>query len=90
MKRTDLEKLKGRKIAGKMNEAPTPGRYGSDNDAAGMGRRERRKLDQARGLVPFAVKLDADLVKRVRELATERGVAIDALIDDLLRKSLER
>lgn len=90
MKRTDLEKLKGRKIAGKMNEAPTPGRYGSDNDAAGMGRRERRRLDQARGLVPFAVKLDADLVKRVREVAAERGIAMDALVDELLRKGFQR
>jgi len=89
VKKTDLEKLKGLKIAGKMNAGATPGRYGKDA-AAGAERRERRKLDQARGLIPFAAKLDAELVKRLRELATERATTVDELLDELLRKGLER
>ena len=88
MKKTDLEKLKGLKIAGKMNAGATPGRYGKDA-AASAGRRERRKLDQARGLVPFAAKLDGDLVRRLRELALERKSTVDALLDELLRKTLD-
>lgn len=89
MKKTDLEKLKGLKIAGKMNAGGTPGRYGKDA-AASAARREQRKLDQARGLVPFAAKLNADLVKRVREIAAERDTTVDALLDELLRKALDR
>ena len=89
MKKTDLEKLKGLKISGRMNEASTPGRYGKDASAA-VDRRERRKQDQARGLVPFAVKLDKELVKRIRTLADERQDGIDALVAELLRKGLDR
>lgn len=88
MKRTDLEKLKGLKITGKMHETATPGRYGKDA-ASGMGRRERRKLDQARGVVPFAVKIDEALVKRIRARAAERGTSVDAVVEELLRDSLE-
>lgn len=88
MKKTDLEKLKGLKIAGKMNAGGTPGRYGKDA-AASATRRERRKLEQAQGLVPFAAKLDRELVKRVRELAEKRRTTVDALLDELLRKALE-
>lgn len=89
MKRTDLERLKGLKISGRMNEAATPGRYGRDAGAAAT-RRERRKLDQARGLVPFAVKLDGELANRIRTLAAERRTEVDDLVDELLRKALER
>jgi hypothetical protein len=88
VKKTDLEKLKGLKIAGKMNAGATPGRYGKDAPASAQ-RRERRKLDQARGLVPFAAKLDGDLVKRLRELAVERESTVDAQLDELLRKALD-
>lgn len=87
MKRTDLEKLKGLKIAARMDAAPAPGRYGKDAGGAAA-RRERRKQDQARGLVPFAVKLEGELAARVRALANERGVTLDAIVDELLRKAL--
>ena len=45
--------------------------------------------DQARGLVPFAVKLEGDLVKRIHALAQERGVPVNDLVADLLRRGLD-
>lgn len=87
MKKTDLEKLKGLKISGKMSAAAIPGRYGKD--AAAPTRKEQRKLDQAQGLVPFAVKLDGELVQRIRALARERGGSLNDLVAELLRTALE-
>jgi hypothetical protein len=88
LKRTDLEKLKGLKISSRMSDAATPGRYGRDTESAAA-RRERRKVDQARGLVPFAVKLDGQLAQRIREAAAKRGASVDETVDALLRKGLE-
>lgn len=85
MKRTDLEKNLGLKIKGKINQAGVPGRFGGE---AVVDRREQRKLDQAQGLVPFAVKLDGELVKRIQALAQERGVGLNELVGELLSKGL--
>ena len=87
MKRTDLEKNKGLKIAGSVNRFGTPGRFGKDA-ARHVDRREQRKLDQARGLVPFAVKLDADLANQVRARALERQTDLNELVAELLKKGL--
>ena len=87
MKRTDLEKNKGLKIAGGVNRFGTPGRFGKDA-ATHLDRREQRKRDQARGLVPFAVKLDGDLVNQVRALAHERERDLNELVAELLKKGL--
>ena len=88
MKRTQLEKLMGRKISGKMSSAATPERYGKDA-AAALSRKAQRKLDQAEGLVPFAVKLDGGLVQRIHALAQERAIPLNDLVADLLRKALD-
>lgn len=85
MKRTDLEKNLGLKIKGKINQAGVPGRFGGE---AVVDRREQRKLDQAQGLVPFAVKLDGELVKQIQALAQERGVGLNELVGELLSKGL--
>ncbi len=87
MKRTDLEKNKGLKIAAGVNRFGTPGRFGKDA-AVHVDRREQRKLDQARGLVPFAVKLNGDLVNQVRALAQERHVDLGELVAELLKKGM--
>lgn len=87
MKRTDLEKNKGLKINGKMAQAGVPARYGQEATGA-LGKKERRKLDQAQGLVPFAVKLPADLIKELQAQAQERQVAMKDLAEELLRKGL--
>lgn len=87
MKRTDLEKNKGLKINGKMAQAGVPARYGQQA-AEALGKKEQRKLDQALGLVPFAVKLPGDLVKELQALAQERQLAMNELAAELLKKGL--
>ena len=87
MKLTDLEKAKGLKINSKMNNAITPGRFAAAAHAT-VDRREQRKRDQAAGLIPFAVKLDSDLVKRMQALALERNSHINEVVAELLNKGL--
>ena len=88
MKKTDLEKNKGLKIASGVNRFGTPGRFGKDA-AAPLQRREQRKLEQAMGLVPFAVKLNGDLVKQIQALAQERKTGLNEVVAELLKKGLE-
>ena len=88
MKKTDLEKNKGLKIASGVNRFGTPGRFGKDAGLP-MERREQRKLDQALGLVPFAVKLNGDLVKQVQALARARQTGLNEVVADLLQKGLD-
>ena len=87
MKKTDIEKNKGLKISARMSHAGTPERFGS---AAGNipDRREQRKLDQAQGLVPFAVKLNGELVKQIQALAQHREIGMNELVAELLKKGI--
>ena len=87
MKRTDLEKNIGMKIKGQINRPGAAGRIGQDT-AVAVDRREQRKLDQALGLVPFAVKLNSDLVKQVQSLAQERQIGLNEMVEELLQKGL--
>lgn len=89
MKRTDLAKLKGKKVDIRMNQTGTPERFGKAA-AAIPDRREQRKRDQARGLVPFAVKLDGELVKQLHALAQERGTGLSEVTGELLGKALQK
>jgi hypothetical protein len=88
VKKTDLEKHKGLKISSSVNRFGTPGRFGRDANVP-LERREQRKLDQALGLVPFAVKLNSDLVKQVQALAQERKAGLNEVVTELLKKGLE-
>lgn len=87
MKKTDLVKNLEKKIKGKMQAAGVPGRFG-EGAAQLPDRREQRKLDQAAGLVPFAVKLRGDLVKQLQALAEAGDGNLSALVDGLLRAGL--
>lgn len=87
MKKTDLEKNKGLQINNKLNQSASPGRFGHDS-RANTGRREQRKLDQAQGLVPFAVKLPGELVKQLQALAQAREVVPGVLVTELLQAAL--
>ena len=89
MKKTDLEKNKGLKIAGGINRFGTPGRFGKDANVP-LDRREQRKADQALGLVPFAVKLNGELVKQVQALAQARKTGLNEVVAELLKKALEK
>jgi hypothetical protein len=56
-----------------------------------MDRREQRKLDQAKGLVPFACKLDDKLVQQLKALAeSNEGGMTEALAELLVKAGLER
>ena len=88
MKKTDLEKNKGLKIKGSVNRFGTPGRFGKDAGLV-VERREQRKLDQSLGLVPFAVKLNGDLVKQLQALAQARQTGLNEVVAELLKKGLE-
>jgi len=87
MKRTDLYKNEGQKIKGQMKQAGTPDRFGNAASAAAS-RREQRKLDQEKGLVSFAVKLDGELVKQIHALAQANQTDINETVAALLAKGL--
>jgi hypothetical protein len=85
MKKTALAKSDAKKLMGKMN-VPGAGAFGKE--AVVVDRREQRKRDQALGLVPFAVKLNSDLVLQLQTLAKERGADLNALVAEVLVKGL--
>lgn len=85
MKKTDLYKSLKLKIDGQMKNAATPDRFGQ---AALPDRKEQRRLDQEKGLIPFAVKIESSLAAEVRAQAEARGMAVNDLVSELLRKGL--
>jgi hypothetical protein len=85
MKKTDLEKLKGKKIA---TGGPAPDRFGRDAGVP-MDRRAQREQDRAAGLVPFAVKLHGDLVRELHAKAAAEGVSLAELTARLLEQGLK-
>jgi hypothetical protein len=88
VKKGDLEKNKGKKIDREISQSPTPDRFGQ-GAAVAVDRREQRRRDQALGLIPFAVKLNGDLVKQLHTLAQERGASLNELTAELLKKGLK-
>jgi hypothetical protein len=85
MKKTDLYKNLGLKIDGKLKQAGTPDRFAQGGV---LDRKEQRKLDQEKGLIPFAVKLNAELAGELRALAESRVLGMNELVDELLRKGM--
>jgi hypothetical protein len=88
MKKTDLEKLKGLRLKPQAGIPGAGGQFGKGAPAA-PSRREQRELDRAAGLVPFAVKLNEDLVARLHALAQARDGDLNAVVADLLKKGME-
>jgi hypothetical protein len=88
MKKSDLDKLLGRKIGGQMKGAGIPGRF-AQGAAEVPDRREQRRLDAAAGLVPFACKLPAALAATLREKSAGRPDGINGLVAELLQKALK-
>lgn len=87
MKKTDLEKNKGLKIANDMKHAAAA-RGGGGQVEKVVDRREQRRLDQAAGLVPFACKLDGKLAARLQELAKDHPGGINGLMGEVVTKGL--
>ncbi|MDQ1812670.1 hypothetical protein F2P44_14365 [Massilia sp. CCM 8695] len=86
MKKTGMAKSDAKKLMGKM-VAPGAAGFGNADNAA-VDRREQRKRDQALGLVPFAVKLNSDLVLQLQTLAKERDTDLNEVVAELLAKGL--
>jgi len=85
MKRTDLAKSDAKKIMNQMSAKDAA--FGAAG-APAPDRREQRERDRALGLVPFAVKLNGNLVQQLQALSKERGVELNALVAELLQKGL--
>ena len=87
MKKADLEKQMGKKIAG--------GGFAGAGDRFGRGsaehadKREQRERDREQGLVPFAVKLHGDLVKELHAEAQKRDANLNEVVAELLKKGLK-
>jgi hypothetical protein len=90
VKKFDLEKNKALKLANglKQNSASS---FGPQSAQPKLDKREQRRLDQEKGLVPFACKLDSDLVRQLQEhAAAHEGGMSEALADLLVKAGLER
>jgi len=87
MKKTDLEKLQGLRLKPPPGAAGAPGQFGK-NPPQHPSRREQREVDRAAGLVPFAVKLNEELVAKLHELAKGREGGLNEVVAELLEKGL--
>ena len=88
MKKTDLAKSMALKINGQMKSGVIPDRF-AQGAAAALDKREQRRRDAAAGLVPFACKLPADLVRRLNERAATTEGGLNVLLADLLARGLD-
>ena len=87
MKKTDLEKLKGKRLAG--SGFGSSDRYGKGS-ADPNDKRAQREHDREAGLIPFAVKLHGDLIREVRAAAEAKGVGLNEITAELIRKGLDK
>jgi hypothetical protein len=85
MKKTGMAKSDAKKLMGQM---VAPGAAAFGKVAEVVDKREQRKRDQALGLVPFAVKLNRELVLQLNARAKERGVELNVLVGELLTAAL--
>ncbi|CAN7576703.1 hypothetical protein LJR289_004134 [Pseudoduganella sp. LjRoot289] len=86
MKKTGMAKSDAKKLMGKML---APGAAGFGNtDTVVVDKREQRRRDQALGLVPFAVKLNSELVAQLQALAKDGGKDLNEVVADVLARGL--
>jgi len=87
MKKFDLEKNKALKLANDMKQAGAE-RFGKPGAQPALDRRAQRKLDQEQGLVPFACKLNAELVGQLKERAAAHPEGMTGLLTEVLKRGL--
>ncbi|HGL4256800.1 hypothetical protein [Burkholderia dolosa] len=88
MKKTDLEKNKALKLTQAMKQSSSA-RFGKGaEEATKLDRRAQRKLDQEQGLVPFACKLNAELVEQLKARAATHPNGMTGLLSELLVNAL--
>jgi hypothetical protein len=88
LKKFDLAKNLGLKVAGRMKASGVPDRF-AQGAADALDKRERRARDAALGLVPFACKLPLDLVKRINESGAGHEGGVNGLLAELLTQALD-
>jgi hypothetical protein len=88
LKKFDLAKNLGLKVAGRMKSAGVPDRF-AQGAADALDKRERRARDAALGLVPFACKLPGELVKRINERGMAHEAGVNGLLAELLASALD-
>ncbi|MCU6435197.1 hypothetical protein LPB67_15580 [Undibacterium sp. Jales W-56] len=86
MKKTGLAKSDAKKLMGQMQTTGSA-IFGNSSPAI-IDKREQRKIDQALGLVPFAVKLNSELVRQLQERAKEQGLTLNEVVAEVLNKGL--
>ncbi|MEO6984302.1 MAG: hypothetical protein ABI155_03040 [Paralcaligenes sp.] len=89
MKKTDLEKNKALKIVGKMKQSAIPSRFAADSSVVAIDHREQRKLDQAKGLVSFPIKLQQTLIEKIRARSAAQNLTASEIVGELLEKALK-
>ena len=87
MKKTALAKADAKKLMNQMGVRDA--QFGAGN-AVPVDRREQRERDRALGLVPFAVKLNSDLVQQLQTLAKERELDLNQLVAEILQNGLQK
>lgn len=88
LKKFDLAKNLGLKVAGQMKAAGVPSRFAQGAGEV-LDKRERRARDAAAGLVPFACKLPFDLVKRLNERGESHEGGMNAMLAEMLTAALD-
>jgi hypothetical protein len=89
MKKTDLEKNKALKLGNQLKQSAAADRFGKASSLQPqLDRREQRKLDQSKGLVPFACKLNDGLVAKLQERAAAHPEGMTGLLTELLTRGL--
>lgn len=86
MKKTDLAKSDAKKLMNQMSARNSS--FGAAGKGPAPDRREQRERERALGLVPFAVKLNSDLVQQLQTVSKEREVELNELVAELLQKGL--
>lgn len=81
MAKSDAKKLMGKMVA------PGAGAFGAA-DSTVIDRREQRERERALGLIPFAVKLNAELVAQLQALAKAQGTDLNETVAGVLAKGL--
>ncbi|WP_414442030.1 hypothetical protein AB4851_06145 [Burkholderia sp. 22PA0099] len=88
MKKTDLEKNKALKLTNPLKQTGSSPFGKSAVDSAALDRRERRRIEQAQGLVPFACKLNVELVADLQKRAAEHPEGMTGLLTELIQAGL--
>jgi len=83
MKKFDLAKNMGLKIESQRRAAGVPSRFAQEAGTL-IDRREQRRRDAEAGLMPFACKLPAPLIERLRVKAADHPGGMNALVEQLL------